>query len=546
MNKHILKAVSMALVLALLAILWSGSIAWAEAERPLKGDLTLIADNNTVFSGGTVNLTAGFNLLESAVNSYSALRITVFLPAGLDYVSGVVYVGGAPAALTATPANTPAGTSVVVDLNDMAVLAGAAQLKIAAKVSNTWGGGKLSVRGGLYLQPTGASMPNSPNEEVVCTLESLNPVTPTVPPKIYTVRFNPSGGIRVGGGALIQAVAGGGSAIEPYVYRDGYILQGWDMPLNYITHDQVITAIWSPDTDNGMITVDPPSGSMVQGYFVHGQNEFTRFSHMPMIYYAEHYIARFESVEIGSRILRPGSEYVATAGTRAGTTAIHLKASYLNVLNAGSYTLRVNFRNGVYANSQLTVAPYRDHYTDVSKNDWFYKGVEAMTASELLRGVTGTRFDPYSSMSRGMMVTLLYRYVGEPSVAGFGNRFPDIAPGQYFTDAVMWAAANGIVNGYTNGLFAPYDMMTHEQFAAVLFRYQDNLGSIPTDVLPSFGYNDFNQINYYAQAAVNKLATQGVFRDWPPDRENRFRPQNPVTRAEVATVMRLWIESIGW
>jgi len=149
-------------------------------------------------------------------------------------------------------------------------------------------------------------------------------------------------------------------------------------------------------------------------------------------------------------------------------------------------------------------------------------------------------------MTRGTVVTLLYKFTGEPSVAGFNNPFPDVAAGQYYTNAVIWAATNGIVTGYDTGLFAPQDLMTREQFAVVLFRYQNALGNTAMDILMDRSYSDFSQISNYAQSAVNKTTMQGVYRDWPVDAQNRFQPKANVTRAELAAVMRLWIESIGW
>jgi hypothetical protein len=292
--------------------------------------------------------------------------------------------------------------------------------------------------------------------------------------------------------------------------------------------------------------VEPPIYDFVEGEFINGRNTFTQFSHMPLIYYAESHIANFANVEVDGYILRSGTHYVATTGIGRGTTAIHLKASYLNTLPIGNHTLRVNFKGDVYATVEFRVTRYTNTFYDVNSGDWFYKGVEAMNASELLRGVSNTQFDPYSHMTRGMVVTLLYRFAGEPSIAGFRNPFPDVAAGQYYTNAVIWASANGIVTGHENGRFAPNDIMTHEQFAAVLYRYQGVLGSVTTDILADHQFSDFNQISLYARSAVNKLNMQGVFYDWPRDPYNRFQPQSSVTRAEVATVMRLWIESVGW
>ena len=373
------------------------------------------------------------------------------------------------------------------------------------------------------------------------------PSTPTpITPTFATVTFNLNGGVRVGGGALTQMIPTGGAAVEPYVFRQGYVFVGWDASFTNIQRNITITARWTAEADTGMITVEPPKTTVVTGRFMTG-NTFTQGGHMPLIYYADTHVVNFVSVQVDGNTLAANTQYMATSATGGSlATAIHLKASYLNTLGAGSHILRVNFTDGAYAEASFTTRIYANAFLDVSTNDWFYRGVQAMTASNLMPGITANTFDPGGNMTRGMIVTLLYKFTGEPSITGFGNPFPDVAAGQSYTNAVIWAAANGIVTGYDNGLFVPQDLMTRQQFAVVLYRYQNALGSNTATVLPGATYSDMAQVSAYATNAVSKLASEGVFRDWPYDAQNRFQPQANVTRGEVAAAMRLWIESIGW
>jgi len=547
MKQRIRKSISLALTLVMMAALLAGSIlpARADIEPGFKWDLKLTSDKSVISAGDTVTITASFNVIAGVFSGFEAVRITIFLPTGLEYTSAILYEGDIPSVLTTSPAATPMGTSIVTDISTM-TYAGTAKIIIAAKVGSDWNGSSLIVRSGMYLQKTGGDMPNIPNEEAVLTL-SNGTTGPPIPitPVIYMVQFDLAGGIRVGGGALVQAVAGGGAAIEPYIYRENYVFQGWDGEFNYVTHDVVVTARWAVKPDTGPITINPPTGDLAGSHFK-GKDTFTHLSHIPMIYIAEHPIIYLHSVEIDDDVLTFGAEYVATSGSDVDSTAIHIKASYLNSLGVGTYTLRVNFTDGTYSNAQLKVIEYKNPFTDLTGSDWFFNGVEAMNASDLLQGISSTQFGPNTSMSRGMVVTLLYRYAGEPGVSGFTNSFSDIATGQYYTNAVIWAAVNGIVLGYEGGTFGPNDNITHEQYAAILYRYQNALGSKPTDILMDREYSDFDQISLYAKSAVNKLTMQGVFRDWPSNPGNQFKPQEPVTRAEMATVMWRWIESIGW
>jgi len=405
--------------------------------------------------------------------------------------------------------------------------------------------GNLHVTAQWTLTPVAPVAPIAPGPAIPVPPAVVPPTYPTPPvAQVYTITFDLNGGRRVGGGALTQAVPSGGSAVEPYTFRQNYTFSGWSRPFTNVTSSYTVTAQWYATPVAPVAPVPPVT--TVPGNFANNNNTFMQFSHMPMIYYVNLNVANLASVEIDGLTLTTGVQYAATTGATLQSTAIHLNASYLNNLAAGSHTLNVNFTDGSYSTAQFTIATYRNAFTDVHSGDWFYKGVEAMNASELLMGISSTQFGPSAQMTRGMVVTLLYRFAGEPSVAGFRNPFPDVAPGQYYTNSAIWAAANGIVVGHEDGTFAPSEMMTHEQFATVLYRYQNALGNIPRDILADRNFSDFNQISLYARSAVTKLTMQGVFADFPYDAANRFNPQAPVTRAEVATVMRLWIESIGW
>jgi hypothetical protein len=556
MKKVSRKIVPVFLVLMLFAMILQGGVfaaAQSNVQLLAAEDFSLTADNQMASPTDTVVFTISTNLTQAVANGYRAAKVSVHLPTGLNYESSTVYIGNTPAVITTTPVGTGVGTSVSFDFVEANMTAGPIQIHVTATVASEIRGNALSVSANLFMQQQGLPMLEVPSQQATFTLRIVDALGPTLPPlpeipitpQVSRVAFNFNGGVRIGGGAQVQAVPVGGAAVEPYVYRDGYVFLGWDTPFNYVTQNILVNALWTLDT--GIYPpIVPPIYDYVDGHFIGGRNAFTQQSHMPLIYYAENHVTNFVSVEIDGQTLRRGTHYAVTTATQANTTAIHLKASFMNTLSTGTHTLIVNFRDDLYATAEFTVRGYTNIFTDVSSSDWFYRGVGAMNASELLQGVSANRFDPYSHMTRGMVVTLLYRYAGQPTITGFYNPFPDVNQGQYYANAVIWAAANGIVLGHENGLFAPYEMMTREQFAAVLYRYQNALGSTPMDILMDHQYSDFTQIALFARGAVNKLNMQGVFRDWPTIPGNLFSPENPVNRAEVATVMRYWIESIGW
>ncbi|MDR2671258.1 MAG: S-layer homology domain-containing protein, partial [Oscillospiraceae bacterium] len=119
--------------------------------------------------------------------------------------------------------------------------------------------------------------------------------------------------------------------------------------------------------------------------------------------------------------------------------------------------------------------------------------------------------------------------------------FPDVTAGQYYTDAVIWAADHEIVLGYTGGKFGPDDDITREQMAAILYRYEQYAQKTPPDTTDGIAFADESGIGGYAKEAVAKLVTQGIIAGKP---NNRFDPQGGATRAEFAAVLHRFLEAV--
>ncbi len=177
-------------------------------------------------------------------------------------------------------------------------------------------------------------------------------------------------------------------------------------------------------------------------------------------------------------------------------------------------------------------------FTDVRDSDWFYDGVLSAYYQGLMTGTSQTTFSPSSSTTRGMVVTILYRLEGEPAVTG-GSSFTDVADGQWYTDAVAWAAANGIVNGMENNTFAPNSPVTREQMAAILYRYAQFSGyDVETGgELPDFA--DLADISQYALDALVWACQNGLINGLDG---NLLSPQGTATRAQTATILTRCLE----
>ena len=112
----------------------------------------------------------------------------------------------------------------------------------------------------------------------------------------------------------------------------------------------------------------------------------------------------------------------------------------------------------------------RHPFTDVAATDWFNDSVQYVYDHGLMNGTGSTTFAPYQTTQRGMIVTILYRLEGTPTVTSVSS-FTDVPRGSNYENAIIWAAANGIVTGYNNTTFGPYDTITRQQMATILYRY---------------------------------------------------------------------------
>jgi hypothetical protein len=179
-------------------------------------------------------------------------------------------------------------------------------------------------------------------------------------------------------------------------------------------------------------------------------------------------------------------------------------------------------------------------FSDVKVGDWFYEDVLYMWVNELMNGTSETLFTPNGLVTRGMVVTVLYRMEDEPDVSGSENPFNDVAEGVYYTDAVKWASANDIILGYGDGRFGPGDNITREQLAAILYRYQKFADYIPPDIAEAREFADRNSISDYAKEPVEKLVMQGIINGKP---DNKFDPKGNATRAEYAAMLHRYLDT---
>ena len=172
-------------------------------------------------------------------------------------------------------------------------------------------------------------------------------------------------------------------------------------------------------------------------------------------------------------------------------------------------------------------------FTDLDENAWYYEAVSSVVESGLMVGVSDTQFAPAQTVTRGMVATVLYRLSGE-TYTGAAAAFPDVADGTWYSEAVAWASAGGVVNGYDSGLFGPGDPVTREQLVAMLFRYWTSTGGDGSVTGDLSGFSDAEEVSGYARDAMAWAVGVGLIEGRG---ENRLAPDGQTTRAELATIL---------
>lgn len=172
-------------------------------------------------------------------------------------------------------------------------------------------------------------------------------------------------------------------------------------------------------------------------------------------------------------------------------------------------------------------------YNDVTAGDWFTPDVIYVTLTGLMNG-TGDGFSPNNNINRAQLVTVLYRMAGEPEVTG-ENPFTDVPDGQWYTDAVLWAAENNITDGTSETTFSPNDALTREQMATFFYRFANFEAGEPIEVTGDLsGYTDADLVADYAVDAMTWAVGEGVISGIG---NNTLAPDNTASRAQMATVL---------
>lgn len=253
-----------------------------------------------------------------------------------------------------------------------------------------------------------------------------------------------------------------------------------------------------------------------------------------------------------------GSLYTAKTGNKKVTWTMEFVPNFTSSTNTNRYDLdTVTYVPGTVKTKYVEEIPFtcvsntnttmsgvmaievsnKLPFTDVKESHWFYNSVAYVYNKGIMNGTTDTLFSPNDTLTRAMVVTMLYRIEGQPSTT-FKGTFSDVKSGQWYSNAVEWAAKNDIVNGMGDGTFGYAKAITREQFAAILYRYADykNISTSGASSLTKF--SDYKTVSTYAENALKWAVYEGIING----DNGKLLPKGTATRAQAAKMIHYFLE----
>lgn len=192
---------------------------------------------------------------------------------------------------------------------------------------------------------------------------------------------------------------------------------------------------------------------------------------------------------------------------------------------------------------QITINGSAAQFADVPANAWYVDAIGYATEHSLFNGTGANTFSPDAPMTRAMLVTVLHRYEGTPSLGT--NGYSDVPNGQWYSNAVAWASAAGVVNGTGEGKFSPEVSLTREQLATILYRYCVHKSYTSDQRADLSRFPDGNKVSSYAATAMQWAVSAGLVNGNDVGGTVYLNPQGQATRAQVAAILMRFCENIA-
>ena len=209
------------------------------------------------------------------------------------------------------------------------------------------------------------------------------------------------------------------------------------------------------------------------------------------------------------------------------------------------YNIVIYDDDGIYYEGTFVLTEQEDipeaGFTDVKATDWYYNAVNYCAAKGLASGIGNNRFGPSYVVTRAQTAQILYALEGKPAVTKSGN-FPDVPSGKWYSNAINWAANNGVMKGYTTGNFLPNAGITRQQFMATIYNYVKLKNYDAARSGDISGFKDINDVTPYAVPALQWAVGHHVM-DGTED--HRLMPKATTSRAEMAVILASFDRNIA-
>ena len=225
-------------------------------------------------------------------------------------------------------------------------------------------------------------------------------------------------------------------------------------------------------------------------------------------------------------------EVRVTQGSKAIDVTDNSDSTYSFTMPKGPVTITVTFTES----DQPEPTPELP-FNDVQEDDWYYQSVLYVYNEGLMTGTAADTFSPGLTTTRGMIVSILHRQEGEPAASSNAS-FSDVTSGAYYEDAMNWAAAEGIVNGYSDSAFGPNDAITREQMAAILMNYAQYKGQDVSARADLSAYSDAESVSAWAEEAMSWANAEGLINGMS---DTELAPKGHATRAQVAAILQRFL-----
>ena len=394
-----------------------------------------------------------------------------------------------------------------------------------------------SSNGGTFTDASSAAATfTMPANDVTVTANYKDNATPPAPEQTaYVIYFDPSGG-TVDITSMVTGTDGRLPNLPVPVYR-GYIFSGWytsptggsRISTNTVfDRNTTVYAHWDSESD-----ISDDRSAQLTEYAV-----IAPPTTGGTVTVNRKYAAEGTTVTV---TVAPDNGYEMTSLIARDSWWNELKLTYKG---GGKYTLTmpnravtVNAAFAVPAAAQqpepAAAAPVRiwpyPGFTDVSANAWYYDAVRFVCETGLMNGLSSTAFSPYDNLSRVQLTQILYNMAGNPPVNNISG-FADVAPGNWYANAVAWAVSRNIIDGYDSGTFGPYDYVTREEIVVMLWRYAGK----PVSEIELY-FTDISNISTYTLPAVRWAVEKGILSG---NSGGALTPKGLATRAQMAQMLK--------